>query len=72
MPAISATAAVLPMFMPVNTVMPSVMKNFVPIGPLVGTTILIFPILFFAGYLVSKNLVPRGKNIACLFWKDRL
>ena len=67
MPAISATAAVLIMFMAVNTAVPVVIHNLAAIGPLVASTILVFPILFFAAYLVGKKFLPRGKNIAVTF-----
>jgi predicted Na+-dependent transporter len=67
MPAISATAAVLIMFMAVNTAVPLVMKNLSVVGPLTGSTIFVFPVLFLVAYLISKRLLPRGKNIAITF-----
>lgn len=67
MPALSATAAVLLMFMAVNTAVPAVTKNLGLIGPLVASTILVFPILFLVAYLISIKLLPRGKNIAITF-----
>ncbi|MDZ7696263.1 MAG: hypothetical protein U5R49_04795 [Deltaproteobacteria bacterium] len=67
MPALSATTAVLLMFMAINTAMPAIMKNLGLIGPLVASTILIFPILFFVAYIISNRLLPRGKNIAITF-----
>ena len=67
MPAISATMAVLLMFMAINTNIPPIMKNIGLIAPLVTSTILIFPILFLVAYLVSLKLFPRGKNIAITY-----
>ena len=67
MPAISATTAVLLMFMAINTAVPSVMKNLGLIAPLVTSSILVFPILFIVAYLVSAKLLPRGKNIAITY-----
>jgi BASS family bile acid:Na+ symporter len=67
MPALSATAAVLLMFMAINTAVPSVAGNPGLIGPLVASTILVFPILFLVAYLISVKLLPRGKNIAITF-----
>ena len=67
MPAISATTAVLLMFMAINTAVPAIMKNLGLIVPLVISTILVFPILFIVAYLVSAKLLPRGKNIAITY-----
>jgi len=67
MPAISATMAVLLMFMAINTNISPIMKNAGLIAPLVISTILIFPILFLVAYLVSIKLFPRGKNIAITY-----
>jgi len=67
MPAISATMAVLLMFMAINTNISPIMKNMGLIAPLVISTILIFPILFVVAYLVSIKLFPRGKNIAITY-----
>jgi predicted Na+-dependent transporter len=67
MPALSATAAVLLMFMAINTAVPVVAGNLGLIGPLVASTILVFPILFLVAYLISLKLLPRGKNIAITF-----
>lgn len=67
MPGISASAAVLLMFMAVNTTVPAVLKNFSLIGPLVGATIVVFPVLFFVAYFIGKRFLPRGKNIAITF-----
>ncbi|MGQ9509386.1 MAG: arsenic resistance protein [Thermodesulfobacteriota bacterium] len=67
MPAISATMAVLLMFMAINTNIPPIMKNIRLIAPLVASTILIFPILFLVAYLVSLKLFPKGKNIAITY-----
>ncbi len=67
MPAISATMAVLLMFMAINTNIPPIMKNIRLIGPLIISTILIFPILFLVAYIVSLKFFPRGKNIAITY-----
>lgn len=67
MPAISATMAVLLMFMAINTNILTIIKNVGLIAPLLISTILIFPILFSAAYLVSIKLFPRGKNIAITY-----
>ncbi len=67
MPAISATTAVLLMFMAINTAVPAIMNNLGLIAPLVTSTILVFPILFIVAYLVSAKLLPRGKNIAITY-----
>jgi len=67
MPAVSATMAVLLMFMAINTNISPIMKHVGLIAPLVISTILIFPILFIVAYLVSLKLFPRGKNIAITY-----
>ena len=67
MPAISATMAVLLMFMAINTNMAPIIKNIGLLLPLVISTILIFPILFLVAYLVSIKLFSRGKNIAITY-----
>jgi predicted Na+-dependent transporter len=67
MPAISATMAVLLMFMAINTNISPIMKNAGLIAPIVISTILIFPILFIVAYLVSLKFFPRGKNIAITY-----
>ncbi|MBE0517216.1 MAG: hypothetical protein IBX41_07515, partial [Methanophagales archaeon] len=67
MPAISATTAVLLMFMAINTAIPAIMNNLGLIAPLVTSTILIFPILFIVAYLVSAQVLPRAKNIAITY-----
>jgi predicted Na+-dependent transporter len=67
MPAISATMAVLLMFMAINTNVSPIMKNVGLIAPLVISTILIFPILFIVAYLVSVKLFHRGTNVAITY-----
>jgi arsenite transporter len=67
MPALSATAAVLLMFMAINTAVPAVTGNLGLIGALVASTILVFPILFLVAYLVSVKWLPRGKNVAITY-----
>lgn len=67
MPAISATMAVLLMFMAMNTNIPPIMKNIRLIGPLVISTPLVFPILFGIAYIVSLKFFSKGKNIAITY-----
>jgi predicted Na+-dependent transporter len=67
MPAISATMAVFLMFMAINTNIPPIMKNIRLIGPLIISTILIFPILFLVAYIVSLKFFSKGKNIAITY-----
>lgn len=67
MPAISATMAVLLMFMAINTNIPPIMKNIRLIGPLVLSTLLVFPILFLVAYIVSLKFFSKGKNIAITY-----
>jgi len=67
MPAISATMAVLLMFMAININISPILKNIALIAPLVTSTILIFPILFLVAYLVSLKLFSKGKNIAITY-----
>jgi hypothetical protein len=64
MPALSASAVVLLMFIAINAAVPAVTENLDLLGPLVASTILVFPVLFLVAYLVSVKLLPRGKNIA--------
>lgn len=67
MPAISATTAVVLMFMAINTAVPAIMRKLDLIVPLVTSTILVFPILFVVAYLISAKMLPRGKNIAITY-----
>jgi predicted Na+-dependent transporter len=67
MPAISATMAVILMFMAIDTAVPAIMKRIGLIVPLAISTILVFPILFLVAYLISSKLLPRGKNIAITY-----
>ena len=67
MPAVSATMAVLLMFMAINTNVPPIMKNIRLIGPLVISTLLVFPILFLLAYIVSLKFFSKGKNIAITY-----
>jgi predicted Na+-dependent transporter len=55
------------MFMAINTAVPTVTANLGLLGPLVASTILVFPILFLVAYLISLKSLPRGKNIAITF-----
>lgn len=67
MSAISATMAVLLMFMAINTSVPLMATNIAAIVPLVASTILIFPILFGVAYLLSMRLFPHAQNIALTY-----
>jgi predicted Na+-dependent transporter len=67
MPAISATMAVLIMFMAINTNIAPIIKNIKLLLPLLLSTILIFPILFLVAYLINIKLFPKGKNIAITY-----
>jgi len=67
MPAISATIAVLLMFMAIDTNITPIMKNLQLIPPLLISTALIFPILFAVAYAVSIRIFPKGKNIAITY-----
>ena len=67
MPAISATMAVLLMFMAINTNVLLVMKNLPSLVPLITSTILIFPILFILSYAISKRFFTSGQNIAITY-----
>lgn len=67
MPAVSATVAVLLMFMAINTNVPAIIDNAGLIAPLVTSTILVFPVLFGVAYLAGSRLIGRGKNIAITY-----
>lgn len=67
MPSISATMAVLLMFMAININIASVLKNAGLIIPMVITTLLIFPVLFVVAYFVGVKFFPGGKNIAITY-----
>lgn len=67
MPAISATAAVLLMFVAVNTAVPAILKNLQLLGPLFGATVLVFPLLFLAAYFFSRRAFGRGASIAITY-----
>lgn len=67
MPAISATMAVLLMFMAIDTNIAPIIKNIELLLPLVISTILIFPILFLVAYLISIKLFTKSKNIAITY-----
>lgn len=67
MPAVSATMAVLLMFMAINTAIPFIMRNIGLIAPMVISTILIFPILFIVAHQVSVKFFSRGTNIALTY-----
>jgi BASS family bile acid:Na+ symporter len=67
MPAISATIAVLLMFMAINTNISLIIRNARLIAPLMVSTILIFPTLFLVAYIASLKFFPRGKNIAITY-----
>lgn len=67
MPAISATIAVLLMFMAIDTNISPIIKNMELIVPLIISTVLIFPILFAVAYGISIKAFPAGKNIAITY-----
>jgi len=67
MPAISATAAVLLMFVAVNTAVPAVVKNLGLLRPLLGTSSLVFPLLFLAAYLASRRAFGRDSSVAITY-----
>lgn len=67
MPAISATMAVLLMFMAVNTGTPLVQKNVSSIAPLIVSILLIFPALFVVAYIISRQFFTPGQNIAITY-----
>ena len=50
MPAISATMAILLMFMAIKTAVPLMVKNLGSVYTLIASTVLIFPILFIVSY----------------------
>lgn len=67
MPAISASAAVLLMFVAVNTAIPPLLQNLGVMLPLVAATVVIFPALFLAAHLISATTLPRRKDVAITF-----
>jgi len=67
MPAISASVAVLLMFMAINTSILPITKNLAAVGPLVAAAVLCFPILFTIAYVASFRLFPRGTSIALTY-----
>ncbi len=67
MPAISATVAVLLMFMAIDTNIYAIMKNLQLLAPLLISTALVFPILFMVAYVVSIRIFSKGKNIAVTY-----
>lgn len=66
-PAISATMAVLLMFMAINTTVPLVRNNADSVLTLIASTIMIFPILFVASYLIGARWLDRPRNIALTY-----
>jgi predicted Na+-dependent transporter len=67
MPSISATIAVLLMFMSIDTNISPIIKNIELIVPLIISTVLIFPILFAVAYGISIKAFPAGKNLAITY-----
>ncbi|WEU40185.1 MAG: hypothetical protein OdinLCB4_006865 [Candidatus Odinarchaeum yellowstonii] len=67
MPAISATVAVLLMFMAINTNIKPIISNIPLITLLIASTILVFPILFITSYTISIKLFTNDKNIAITY-----
>jgi len=67
MPAISASAAVLLMFVAVNTAIPLLLQNLAIILPLVTATVIIFPGLFLAAHLVSAATLTPKRDVAITY-----
>ena len=67
MPAISASAAAVLMFMAVNTSVPLIRNNAALIGPLATSMVLVFPVLVIGAYGLSRVFLPTGKNVAVTF-----
>lgn len=67
MPAISATMAVLLMFMAININISPIIKNMGLIAPLVTSTVVVFPILFLVAYLTSLKFFSKHKIIAITY-----
>jgi len=66
-PAIAALCAVFLMFIAINTSMPVILKNIELIQSLIGSTIVIFPILFIFAFVVSSRFFSKAKNIAITY-----
>lgn len=65
MPAISATIAMLPMFMAINSSIPAIVKNLQILPPLVISTAIIFPAVSF--YQVFKSSIDsEGMGVMCM------
>lgn len=67
MPAISATMAVLLMFMAINTTVPLMVKNLESVFTLIVSTVLIFPILFIVSYAINAKFLDWTRNIAMTY-----
>jgi len=67
MPAVSATMAVLLMFMAVNTSTKMVMGNLGLVPPLIVSTLVVFPTLFAVSFWMSLRLFPRNGNVAITY-----
>ncbi|MBC7189503.1 hypothetical protein H5U35_04730 [Candidatus Aerophobetes bacterium] len=67
MPAISATAATLLLFMAINTAIPFIKRNLKLIVPLLTSTVFIFPVLFLVSFLICSRFLSKEKNIALTY-----
>jgi len=67
MPAVSGAAAVMLMFMAVNTSVPLLRANLPVLGPLAAALVLVFPALFCAAWAMGRSFLSPAKNIALIF-----
>ncbi len=67
MPALSGAAAVILMFMAVNTSVPLLRANLAVLGPLAGALAAVFPVLFVAAWAIGRTFLSPAKNIALTF-----
>lgn len=67
MPAVSATAAVLLMFVAVNSAVPTLLRSLGLIIPLVASTVIIFPALFLAAHLISARILTPKQDVAITY-----
>lgn len=66
-PAISGICAMFIMFIAVNTSIPILLKYLSLLPSLVVSTVLIFPVLFAAAYVVGGRIFNRAKNISVTY-----
>ncbi|MBS7268844.1 MAG: bile acid:sodium symporter [Candidatus Freyarchaeota archaeon] len=65
--AVSAISAIFLMFSSINTGVPVLLKNMSLILPLIVSIVLIFPILFFSAYVLSRKLFTFKKTVALTY-----